>query len=128
MSTKKAELLLPVLRRLKTSSGGDIEASAVVTRDGHILVSDMKPGTDVERFSSMCASLFALAEQSLKEIAIGDMRQVMIMGGNGMSVLTHAGLDAVLALSTSSKAIQGKVLMESKKTAVEIGRLLGDVQ
>lgn len=128
MSTKKEDLILPVLRRLKTSSGGDIEASAVVTMDGHMLASDMKPGTDVERFSSMCASLLALSDQTLTEVAIGEMQQVMIMGTNGMSVFTHAGSNAVLALSTSSKAMQGRVLMESKRTAIEIGKLLSSVK
>lgn len=124
MSTDKESLIRPVLRRLKTSSGGDIEASAVVTMDGYLLASDMKPGTDLERFSSMCASLLALADQTLAEVAIGDMQQVMLMGTNGISVLTHAGPNAVLALSTSPKAMQGKVLMESKKTAAEIDRIL----
>lgn len=127
MNTKKKDLIRPVLRRLKVSSGSDIEASAVVTMDGYLLASDMKPGTNVERFSSMCASLLALADQMLTEIAIGDMQQVMIMGTNGTSVLTHAGQNAVLAISTSPKAMQGRVLMESKRTAVEIGNLLGGV-
>lgn len=124
MSTEKESLIRPVLRRMKTASGGDIEASAVVTMDGYLLASDMKPDTDAERFSSMCASLLALADQALEEIAVGDMQQVMLMGSNGLSVLTHAGPDAVLALSTSPKAMQGKVLMQSKRTAAEIERLL----
>lgn len=124
MSTKKQELILTILRRLKTSANGDIEASAVVTTDGHLMVSDMKPGVDVERFSSMCASLLALADQTLTEIKIGDMQQVVLMGNNGMSVLTHAGSGAVLALSTSPRAMQGRVLMESKRAASEIGRIL----
>lgn len=127
MSTDKESLIRPVLRRLKTSSSGDIEASAVVTMDGYLLASDMKPGTDLERFSSMCASLLALADQTLAEVAIGDMQQVMLMGTNGISVLTHAGPNAVLALSTSPKAMQGKVLMESKRTAAEIDRILNGV-
>ncbi|WP_100640997.1 roadblock/LC7 domain-containing protein [Marinobacter salexigens] len=126
MSTEKEALILAVLKRLKVSSGGDIEASAVVTMDGYLLASDMKPETDVERFSSMCASLLALADQTLAEVAIGEMQQVMIMGTNGISVLTHAGSDAVLALSTSARAMQGRVLMESKRAAGEVARLLAD--
>lgn len=126
MSSDKEQLLLPVLKELNTSTGGDIDASAVVTMDGYLLASQMKESTDLDRFSSMCASLLALGEQTTSEVAVGEMQQVMIMGSDGLMVLTHAGSDAVLALSALPKATQGRVLMQSKKAAEEIGRLLGE--
>ncbi|MGM0564922.1 MAG: roadblock/LC7 domain-containing protein [Pseudomonadota bacterium] len=124
MSDSKQEKLLAILRKLKASTGGDIDASAVVTTDGYMKASEMKPGTDVERFSSMCASLLALADHTTSEIAIGDMRQVMIMGTNGVMVLTHAGSDAVLAMSAIPKAKLGRVLLEAKNAASSIKEIL----
>lgn len=124
--SKNAEAVLgPVLRHLKTSTQGDIVGASVVSTDGYLLASEMKADMDADRFSSMCASLLALADQTLTEVDVGDMQQVMVMGSNGIAVLTYAGPNAVLAISTSPKAMQGRVLMESKRAAKEIGQLLG---
>ncbi|WP_221801176.1 roadblock/LC7 domain-containing protein [Oceanobacter mangrovi] len=124
MATVNQSAIRSLLRRLKTTTHGDILGSALVSTDGYLMASDIREFIDDDRFSSMCASLLALADHLLNEVDIGVMQQVMIMGSDGFSVLTYAGPDAVLALSASPKAMQGRVLMESKRTAGEIAALL----
>ena len=109
-----------ILRDLNISSTGDIEASAMMTTDGHIIASAMKEETDEDRFAAMCASLLALAEHASSEVAIGEMRQVMVMGKTGVMLLTHAGDNSVLAISASPRASLGKVLLDAKKAATRV--------
>ncbi|PSF05028.1 hypothetical protein C7H09_16910 [Marinobacter fuscus] len=124
MSTTCQDEIRSILRLLKTSTQSDIIGACVVSTDGYLMASQMSTEIDGDRFSSMCASLLALARQMLTEVDIGEMQQVMVMGSNGISVLTYAGQNSVLALTTSPKAIQGRVLMESKRAAREIRRIL----
>ncbi|MCW8193415.1 hypothetical protein F6455_01280 [Proteobacteria bacterium 005FR1] len=120
----QASAIRSVLRELNSFSGGEVDASAAMSTDGFILASHLKAGVDQDRFAAMCASLLALAEHTSTEIAIGEMRQVMVMGSNGVMLITQAGAHSVLALSAVPKARLGKILLDAKKAAARIGELL----
>ncbi|MDO8331096.1 MAG: roadblock/LC7 domain-containing protein [Fluviicoccus sp.] len=106
----------------------NIEASAVVSRDGLIVASQLSHGADADRFGAMCASLLALASKAATEVDRGELRQVILDGTKGPMLLTHIGKFAVLAVAARpAKANLGKLIMETRAAAAkltEIGNAL----
>lgn len=98
-----------------------IEASAVVSRDGLIIASLLSGSTDEDRFGAMCASLLALAAKATTEVDRGHLRQIILDGSKGPMLLTHCGNVAVLAVAAHSSANLGRLILETRKTAMKLG-------
>jgi predicted regulator of Ras-like GTPase activity (Roadblock/LC7/MglB family) len=111
-----------VLRGLH-SSLAEVEASAVVTRDGLTVASLLTPGTDPDRFGAMCASLLALAARASKEVDRGELRQIILDGKQGPLLLTHVGDSAVLALAAVPRVNLGRLILETRKAAADLAAL-----
>ncbi len=125
MSTEQAKnsILGSRLRSsLRTLNGlsEDIEASAVISGDGLTLASVLDSGVDADRFGAMCASLLALAERAGREIARGNLKQVIVEGDKGTMLLVSAGPDAVLAVAARPTINLGMVFIETRKMAAKI--------
>lgn len=125
-SHPKASEVRSIMRDLIASSGGSIEAAAAMSVDGIIIGSALGEMVDADIFAAMNASLLLLAERVTQEVEIGALRQVMVMGTQGVMLLTQVGEEAVLALSTVPSANLGKVLLDANKTVVKLQNLLGD--
>lgn len=111
-----------VLRGLHANLA-EVEASAVVTRDGITIASLLSVGTDRDRFGAMCASLLALAARASKEVDRGNLRQIILDGQQGPLLLTHAGDSAVLAVAAVPRANLGRLILETRKVAAEVTAL-----
>jgi len=109
-----------VLRQLQVDVE-HIEASAVVSRDGLIVASHMSSNIDEDRFGAMCASLLALAAKATAEVDRGQLRQMILDGSKGPVLLTHCGAVAVLAVAAHPNAHLGRLIMETRKTAIKLG-------
>ncbi|MDO6804044.1 roadblock/LC7 domain-containing protein, partial [Wenyingzhuangia sp. 1_MG-2023] len=106
-------------------SEGAILATAAMTTDGLIISSALGKGIDSDIFAAMSASLLVLAERASQEVDIGELNQVMVMGSQGVMLLTHIGLNAVLAVSTTPSANLGMVLQETSTAVNALHDLLG---
>lgn len=124
-SHPKASEVRSIMRDLIASSGGSIEAAAAMSVDGIIIGSALGEMVDADVFAAMNASLLLLAERVTQEVEIGDLRQVMVMGTQGVMLLTQVGEEAVLALSTVPSANLGKVLLDANKTVIKLQNVLG---
>lgn len=118
----KAKLVRPVLRRLNCISN-DIEASAVISSDGLNIASILGDGVDPDRFGAMCASLLALADRTAKEISRGDLKQVLIEGSAGSTLVVRVSDQSVLAVAARPTVNLGRVFLEAKKVA----KIIGDI-
>lgn len=112
-----------LLRNLHASLE-EVEASAVVSRDGIMIASLLGASSDKDRFGAMCASLLALADRAGKEVDRGRLRQVILDGTSGPMLLTQAGDSAVLAVAASSQANLGRLILETRKVSSELTMLL----
>lgn len=101
----------------------EVEASAVVTRDGITVASLLSQGADQDRFGAMCASLLALAARASKEVDRGALRQIILDGQQGPLLLTHGGDSAVLAVAASPRANLGRLILETRRVAAELAVL-----
>lgn len=117
------KLIRPILRKLNSITT-DIEASAVMTRDGLSIASIMGAGVDPDRLGAMCASMLSLADKTAKELERGKLKQVLVDGEAGYMLLVHVGANAVLAVVSRPDVHLGKVLLEAKKTAAEISKII----
>jgi len=112
-------VLNPILNRLNSISK-DIEASAVMTRDGLTLASRIRDDVNQDRLGAMCASLLSLSDKTAKELSRGNLKQVLIEGDQGCILIVHIGKRAVLAVVSKPSSNLGMVFLEARKVAREI--------
>jgi len=102
----------------------DLEGAATVSLDGLILASVLPAGTDEDRVSAMAAALLSLGERTAQELQRGTLEQVYVKGDSGYIILMAAGPEAVLEVIAGPGAKLGMVLLDMKRAAQEIVRLL----
>lgn len=124
MSDKQAiaGAVTPILKRLNSTSS-DIQASAVMSRDGHTLASVLGDTVNSIRLGAMCATLLSLGEKASLELNRGKLRQILIHGEEGYVLLLRIGEKAVLAVVSQPGANLGMLLVEARRTAAEIAAL-----
>lgn len=118
-----AKFIRPILRELNGKSD-EMEASAVISRDGLSLAAVLGDGVDPNRLGAMCAALLGLADTTARELERGELKQVLLHGGKGVLLLVHIGKTHVLALAAKPNINLGMVLLEAKKTAERLATIV----
>lgn len=124
MSDKNAvqAAVTPILKKLNSTSS-DIQASAVMSRDGHSLATVLDDNVNSVRLGAMCATLLSLGEKASLELNRGKLKQILIHGEEGYVLLFRIGEKAVLAVVSRPSANLGMMLVEARRTAAEISVL-----
>ena len=117
MTTTK-EMLEKLLIDLKRV--GNIEASAVVSRDGLLMASDISAGVHAETFAAMNATMMGAAETAVSELKKGFPDRVIIESKEAKVIVTGAGPKALLIVMTTPDAGLGLILVEMEKTTEKI--------
>ena len=124
-NTQADSRLRGILRELNGKSA-EMEASAVISRDGLSLAAVLGEGVDPDRLGALCAALLGLADTTARELARGELKQVLLDGSEGVLLLVHIGSRHVLALVARPGVNLGLVLLEARKTAERLATLLED--
>jgi len=119
----RAEMLQQILKGL-VSNTPDLEGAAAVSFDGLILGSVLPTGTDEDRVSAMAAALLSLGERTAQELQRGTLEQVYVKGNQGYIILMQAGPEAVLEAIAGGSAKLGMVLLDMKRAAAELAKLV----
>ena len=120
--TKKENLL----RILKDLDGvGDIEGSAIVTRDGLLIASDLPRDIDAETFAAMSATMVGAAETAVSELKKGDVERVIVEGRESKLITQGSGPNVVLVAMVSKDANLGLILVEMKKASDKVEKEMG---
>jgi predicted regulator of Ras-like GTPase activity (Roadblock/LC7/MglB family) len=119
----RAELLTSVLSELNGSTA-DIEASAVLSTDGLMMASMLPAGMDEDRVGAMSAAMLSLGDRTARELARGELEQVLIKGGKGYVLMTYAGQDAVLTALCKPNARLGLIFLDIKRAADAISKVI----
>jgi predicted regulator of Ras-like GTPase activity (Roadblock/LC7/MglB family) len=117
------KLIRPILRELNGKSP-EMEASAVISRDGLSIAAVLGDGVDPDRLGAMCAALLGLADTTAKELERGELKQVLLHGSKGVLLLVHIGTTHVLALAAKPNINLGIVLLEARKTAQNLSTIV----
>ena len=122
MPTRTDEMVMRLLNL--QASTADIEASAVVSVDGLIMASALPRDVEEDRVSAMSAAMLSLGERIAIELGRGTLDQVFIRGEQGYVLLMSVGTEAVLTALARKEAKLGLVLLDMRRTAAELSRLI----
>ncbi|MEJ1335359.1 MAG: roadblock/LC7 domain-containing protein [Candidatus Sedimenticola sp. (ex Thyasira tokunagai)] len=119
----REDMLSSILSDLNGSSA-DIEASAVISIDGLMMAALLPAGMDEDRVGAMSAAMLSLGDRTAQELARGDLEQVLIKGGSGYVLMTHAGNEAVVSVLAKSTAKLGLIFLDVKRAAEAISKVI----
>lgn len=119
----REDMLTSILSDLNGTSA-DIEASAVISTDGLMMASLLPAGMDEDRIGAMSAAMLSLGDRTAKELARGNLEQVLVRGKGGYILMTHAGDEAVVTVVTKPQAKLGLIFLDVKRAAESITRIL----
>lgn len=117
---QELEAVLAALRKT-----GDVEASAIVRRDGLIIASDMPAFVDSHTLAAMAASLVGAGEGSAGELGLGRFGQAVVESAEGKLVAVGAGENSLLVCLVGKDANLGMALVNMEKSGKKIADLLG---
>ncbi len=123
MMRSRTEQMMARLRDLRVSTP-DIEASAVVSVDGLIIVSDLPADVEEDRVSAMSAAMLSLGERIASELGRGNLDQVYIRGNGGYVILMSVGQDAVLTVLARQDAKLGLVFLDMRRAASDLAHVI----
>ena len=116
------EMLEKILKDLRTV--GDVDASAIVSRDGLLIAADIPQNVNAEAFAAMTAAMLGAAETATSELGKGVPDRVIVEGKEGKIIATGAGSKALLVVMTNPKASLGLILFKIGKASDKIKEVL----
>ncbi len=116
------ETLERILKDLK--SIGDVEASAIISRDGLLIAADISKDVNAEAFAAMTATMLGAAETATSELGRGVPERVIVEGKNVKIIACGAGSKALLVLMTAPDANLGLILYKMSQVSEKIKELL----
>lgn len=123
MPETKKERLEQILRELKGIGG--IEGSAVISRDGLLIASELSENIDAETFAAMNAAMVGAAETASSELKRGELNQIIVDAKAGKIIAIGAGTLAILVCLVKPEINLGLVLLEMGRTAGKVSDTLG---
>ena len=118
-----AELLEKVLADLKRTRA--VQSSAIVSREGLLMASNISGGVSAETFAAMSAAMLGAAESTTSELKMGAPEEVTIKLKEAELITISAGPEALLTVVTNPGSKLGLLLVEMKKASGKIRKLLG---
>ena len=119
----REDMLTSILTDLNGSSA-DIEASGVISTDGLMMAAVLPAGLDEDRVGAMSAAMLSLGDRTAKELARGDLEQVLIKGDKGYVLMIYAGAEAVLTVMAKPNTKLGLIFLDVKRAAEQIQNLI----
>lgn len=119
----RERMMRPILRDLSNSSK-NIQASAVISRDGFVLSAYLQEEIDGHRLGAISSTLLALADTATREMKKGRLKQVLVEAEQGYILVVQVGQAAVLAILTHPGVNLGMVLVEARRTAELLSKAL----
>jgi len=113
------EKVLTDLRRT-----GDIEASAIVSRDGLLMASDIPESVHAETFAAMSATMLGAAETAVAELKKGIPDRLIIESKEGKVITIGAGPKVLLVVLTAPEAGLGLILVEMERATDKLKGML----
>jgi predicted regulator of Ras-like GTPase activity (Roadblock/LC7/MglB family) len=112
--TSKSENIIQILKNL-VSSG--IEGTAVVTKDGLLVASELSESIDGETLAAMTATMTGAAETAMSELKKKEIERVIVESKDARLISVEAGKKTILVCMVNMKAKLGLVLLEMERAA-----------
>lgn len=112
-----------ILKNLQNESPG-VEASALISEDGLMIASALPQDLDETRVAGMTATLLNLGTRAAVELRRGDVREVIVRGEHGYSVMISAGRGALLLVLTNENSKLGLIFFDMREAIKAIRTIL----
>ena len=122
MVTKEEELK-KVLAEFDSSGG--VTGSAVVRRDGLMVISSLPEAVNSKAVAAMTAAIVGTGETASKELAMGQLNQVVVESESGKLISIGAGPETILTALVRPKANMGLIFINMERSAKRVGRIIG---
>jgi len=101
-----------------------LEASAIIDRDGTILVSAVSNRYSEQMMAMVTMNIFDIASDSIKALSGGNLKLLNLIADNAIVMLTWVNSQTVLILITSPKSQIGLLTMYSQLISQKINEIL----
>ena len=116
-----------LLEALESST--DLEGTALVTKTGLRIASSTHASTDIDQHSASPATLVSLANKVSQGLEYGNLKQIVITGEDGYSIITTSEESEFMLLSHSKKATKlGYYFHRLSKAFGKLTALLADIE
>ena len=123
MAQTKQEMLSEVLQDLDRIGG--IEGSAIISRDGLVIVSHLPTRVGREAFSAMSATMLGAAETAMMELARDPPERVLVETKTSRMVILGASVETLLVILCRHNANLGLLFIQAQKAAEKVKEVLG---
>ena len=106
-------------------STGNIIGSAVVRRDGLMIISSLPKEVNSKAVAAMAAAMVGTGETASKELSIGELGQVLVESASGKLISIDVGSDVIFTALVKPKANMGLVLMNMERSIKKIAVVIG---
>ncbi|MHA1231993.1 MAG: zinc-ribbon domain-containing protein [Candidatus Helarchaeota archaeon] len=103
-----------------------LEASAIMRRDGTILVSAVSDKYNENMMSMVAMNIFDIAMDSIKALSGGTLKLLTMIADNSLVMLSWINSQTVLIIITSPKSQIGLISMYSQLISQKIDKVLRD--
>ncbi len=123
---EKREELMKLLKELERKT--DLEATAVVTKEGIRLACSVSAEMDADIFSAAAAAMVNLGSMTIRRLRQGELKEVIIKGDEGYTIVTEAGPTTMLVAAGRQSYRLGYYLGVLKKYAKDIADILSGLE
>ncbi|WEU40560.1 MAG: roadblock/LC7 domain-containing protein [Candidatus Odinarchaeum yellowstonii] len=123
---EKREEVMRLLKELEQKT--DLEATAVVTKDGIRLACSVSAEMDADIFSAAAAAMVNLGSMTIRRLRQGELKEVIIKGDEGYTIVTEAGPTTMLVAAGRQSYRLGYYLGVLKKYAKDIAEILSGLE
>ncbi len=116
-------MLDKILNDLKNIVG--VEASAIASRDGLLICSNLSQQHSAQTFAAMSATMLGAGETATSELGKGIPDRIIVESKHGILIATGAGSKALLAVMTRPNACLDLILIEVVKASEKVKQTLG---
>ncbi|MCF6249806.1 MAG: roadblock/LC7 domain-containing protein [Methylococcaceae bacterium] len=119
----RADNLHLVLKNFQNGSP-DVEAAALISEDGLTIASALPEDLDKTRIGGMSATLHSLGTRAAVELRRGTVKEVIVRGEQGYTVLLDAGRGVLLLAIANENASLGLIFFDMRETINKIKDIL----
>ncbi len=105
---------------------GDIEASAIVSKDGLMMVSDCTGNVDANLIGAMVAMLIRSASHVVEELKKGGVEYLLLHTEFGDILMMNVSSSAILCVITEKYENIGLTIVQMEKASQNIKNILGE--
>ncbi|MHA1237934.1 MAG: roadblock/LC7 domain-containing protein [Candidatus Odinarchaeia archaeon] len=119
---EKQEKLMKLLKELEEKT--DLEAGAVVTRDGLRLACSVSAQMDADIFSAAAAAMVNLGSMTIRRLNQGELKEIIIKGDQGYTLVTEVDENTMLVAAGRQSFRLGYYIGVLKRYAQQIAEIM----